>query len=150
MRPCNLSEFHRCQRSFNLRREAAPHATVHFRHVYSVNVLFQSQTRSRSTCDTVVLRYEIVQRVFQSQTRSRSTCDTNNQTRQNNFCGVSISDEKPLHMRRFASLAWQSRRPCFNLRREAAPHATDEIEPLFRTMYEFQSQTRSRSTCDDA
>src|SRR6266705_1787557 len=82
---------------FNLRREAAPHATVHFRHVYSVNVLFQSQTRSRSTCDTVVLRYEIVQRVFQSQTRSRSTCDTNNQTRQNNFCGVSISDEKPLH-----------------------------------------------------
>src|SRR6266567_4368818 len=37
---------------------------------------------------------------------------------------VSISDEKPLHMRRRASLSQARTRSCFNLRREAAPHAT--------------------------
>src|SRR6266568_3606721 len=85
---------------------------------------------------------------FQSQTRSRSTCDDQN----NFYClvisDVSISDEKPLHMRLTGDAA-SSKRPCrFNLRREAAPHATQLRSAYKRATNGFQSQTRSRSTCD--
>src|SRR6266487_4365531 len=85
---------------------------------------------------------------------------------------VSISDEKPLHMRlilysllRFINSCFNLRREAaphatkeegdlvrhsnfFNLRREAAPHATDEISGPEQELGKFQSQTRSRSTCD--
>src|SRR6266496_4084683 len=61
---------------------------------------FQSQTRSRSTCDPSLIAFGLLYPEFQSQTRSRSTCD---------FAGSS----RPC-------AAWY----CFNLRREAAPHAT--------------------------
>ncbi len=62
--------------------------------------------------------------MFQSQTRSRSTCDILNSFAASVNVYVSISDEKPLHMRR---------------KRKA---------PASRLEQEFQSQTRSRSTCD--
>src|SRR6266699_418300 len=64
---------------FNLRREAAPHATfLFFLQAYAI-LRFQSQTRSRSTCDHRTQPY-----------RRLSSC-------------VSISDEKPLHMRRHST-----------------------------------------------
>src|SRR6266487_2296259 len=86
--------------SFNLRREAAPHATRNRPGDTMLCTEFQSQTRSRSTCDNALCRLWRVIATFQSQTRSRSTCD----------------DGKPAYY-------WV---PCcrFNLRREAAPHAT--------------------------
>src|SRR6266516_2873344 len=86
---------------------------------------------------------------------------------------VSISDEKPLHMRLPSSFLLECLVSCFNLRREAAPHATQHLlglrwsfsvvsisdeKPLHMRLMierrytmqliEFQSQTRSRSTCD--
>src|SRR6266699_3333564 len=65
-----------------------------------------------------------------------------------NVPGVSISDEKPLHMRRYAVDTRDSTGRCFNLRREAAPHATTLDRSRAVLFLEFQSQTRSRSTCD--
>src|SRR6266699_1397020 len=85
---------------FNLRREAAPHATASNKWYSQGLWLFQSQTRSRSTCDY-----------------SRAVVG-------DRLLIVSISDEKPLHMRRAPG------RSC--------PGRVDA----------FQSQTRSRSTCD--
>src|SRR5260370_15327282 len=86
--------------------------------------VFQSQTRSRSTCDAAALlipdrmpicfnlRREAAPHAtptlcqlplaispFQSQTRSRSTCDGNLDAIEESYRKVSISDEKPLHMR---------------------------------------------------
>src|SRR6266567_6619318 len=61
---------------------------------------FQSQTRSRSTCDIVNPHLIPLLCTFQSQTRSRSTCDISDASG-----GVIVE-------------------PRFNLRREAAPHAT--------------------------
>src|SRR6266851_5802207 len=88
------------QLRFNLRREAAPHATKAPGKLTFISLAFQSQTRSRSTCDDVEvtianqnitslnLRREAAPHAtgpgslsppqpsqFQSQTRSRSTCD---------------------------------------------------------------------------
>src|SRR6266487_715201 len=61
---------------------------------------------------------------FQSQTRSRSTCDF--PLLSSGLCDleVSISDEKPLHMRPPDAAIPPFVILCFNLRREAAPHAT--------------------------
>src|SRR6266487_4048546 len=86
--------------SFNLRREAAPHATP------------------RPIC-----LYRL--RFF-----------------------VSISVEKPLHMRPLFPRAKEVVESCFNLRREAAPHATICARRAAFSFQRFQSQTRSRSTCD--
>src|SRR6266487_870352 len=110
---------------------------------------FQSQTRSRSTCDFTITRAPSRTAWFQSQTRSRSTCDTEVRDRSEGKWPVSISDEKPLHMRPKVAYAlfwldklfqsqtrsrstcdcsvfrsWAMLVPRFNLRREAAPHAT--------------------------
>src|SRR5216683_1162858 len=85
---------------FNLRREAAPHATELESCKHAENIKFQSQTRSRSTCD------------FPQPPSS---------TMPNS---VSISDEKPLHMRQRRPANSPSSHWRFNLRREAAPHAT--------------------------
>src|SRR6266487_3895671 len=85
---------------FNLRREAAPHATPR-----------------------------------------KGTCQSRGH-------GVSISDEKPLHMRLTTLDGCSDRTSRFNLRREAAPHATTASMTIAEFMAEFQSQTRSRSTCD--
>src|SRR6266487_173899 len=62
--------------------------------------------------------------------------------------GVSISDEKPLHMRQFVRMRLRPRTNGFNLRREAAPHATLMSKRTRVMRFAFQSQTRSRSTCD--
>src|SRR6266704_1387662 len=86
---------------------------------------FQSQMRSRSTCDKQVFQRAItVMRVsisdekplhmrrsqdghsiwqiswFQSQMRSRSTCDITQAQQEERINIVSITHEKPLHMRR--------------------------------------------------
>ncbi len=133
---------------FNLRREAAPHATGIASNDGTEGASFQSQTRSRSTCDLIDVP-GIIHTLL-----------------------VSISDEKPLHMRRIddarqrlpvpgfnlrreAAPHATKTRPmapremaCFNLRREAAPHATSAKPPDCGPAFRFQSQTRSRSTCD--
>jgi len=181
---------------FNLRREAAPHATFLLLRKQTPDSPFQSQTRSRSTCDVKASRLRVAGTWFQSQTRSRSTCDASGFKRKVVHLGVSISDEKPLHMRQHSTSCKEVCSWCFNLRREAAPHATSrgaahhavmrgfnlrreaaphatltstcvaapatcfnlrrEAAPhatLLNKMREdrrkrFQSQTRSRSTCD--
>src|SRR6266567_909521 len=136
-------------------------------------IRFQSQTRSRSTCDCALpgpawrpcrvsisdekplhmrrrwkAPWSLPEGEFQSQTRSRSTCDEEKPTAGELEVLVSISDEKPLHMQQthhhHATLPW----PGFNLRREAAPHATPDTASLALIVSVFQSQTRSRSTCD--
>src|SRR6266487_4434802 len=85
---------------------------------------------------------------FQSQTRSRSTCDEKEPRGQKLTRFVSISDEKPLHMRPPFPRAKEVVELCFNLRREAAPHATICARRAAFSFQRFQSQTRSRSTCD--
>src|SRR6266487_1355936 len=110
---------------------------------------FQSQTRSRSTCDPSLIAFGLLYPEFQTQTRSRSTCHTEVRDRSEGKWPVSISDEKPLHMRPKVAYAlfwldklfqsqtrsrstcdcsvfrsWAMLVPRFNLRREAAPHAT--------------------------
>jgi len=136
-------------RGFNLRREAAPRATI---------------TRGERLC---------VQRRFQSQTRSRSTRDVRWLLDMSTPEKVSISDEKPLHARQYQQIMGQnlptgfqsqtrsrstrdnagtkgvlSSIACFNLRREAAPRATGLLNTHSSVLYWFQSQTRSRSTRD--
>src|SRR6266487_1474042 len=85
---------------------------------------------------------------FQSQTRSRSTCDPWQNRQPGLFHVVSISDEKPLHMRLGTRLLTPIKMEGFNLRREAAPHATPYVYLDAIAQQRFQSQTRSRSTCD--
>ncbi len=133
---------------FNLRREAAPHATSREERCQMPENVFQSQTRSRSTCDFVKrlccqlslhvsisdekplhMRHgaaysECRQFTFQSQTRSRSTCDLDKEGNFPRRNYVSISDEKPLHMRLACHWGCLAHSTGFNLRREAAPHAT--------------------------
>src|SRR6266699_3159381 len=60
---------------------------------------FQSQMRSRSTCDKYHSPAKVACGVFQSQMRSRSTCDFVRTLCTSSRGVVSISDEKPLHMR---------------------------------------------------
>src|SRR6266700_663197 len=182
---------------FNLRREAAPHATQKYATAPKESGQFQSQTRSRSTCDFSSGAAREDRKAFQSQTRSRSTCDYNimgndvqvvsfnlrreaaphatrpvcprepwglgrfNLRREaaphatrwllsysTTISPVSISDEKPLHMRRIAAMCLIVTCISFNLRREAAPHATRFVPAEEMPLLWFQSQTRSRSTCD--
>src|SRR6266516_3696571 len=85
---------------------------------------FQSQTRSRSTCDSLSTCEYVGDNSFQSKTRSRSTCDAAFHLYQVYSPQVSISDEKPLHMRHATLGAMEQAQGGFNLRREAAPHAT--------------------------
>src|SRR6266851_4082099 len=86
--------------------------------------------------------------MFQSQTRSRSTCDICKSRGPSWGYSVSISDEKPLHMRLCAIIRHMRIFVGFNLRRPAAPHATSSRKRHTRHCLMFQSQTRSRSTCD--
>src|SRR6266581_7917851 len=85
---------------------------------------FQSQMRSRSTCDIASCLHLLYRPEFQSQMRSRSTCDYHCSLLILKISFVSISDEKPLHMRLHTS------------------------SPLSGAICRFQSQMRSRSTCD--
>src|SRR6266700_3464841 len=158
---------------FNLRREAAPHATQKYATAPKESGQFQSQTRSRSTCDFSSGAAREDRKAFQSQTRSRSTCDYNimgndvqvvsfnlrreaaphatssNTLASDSLISVSISDEKPLHMRLGQFVpesrgAWgvsiSDEKP-LHMRR-AGCYRTPQLSPP------FQSQTRSRSTCD--
>src|SRR6266567_2119148 len=134
---------------FNLRREAAPHATTRHSTITDSRFLFQSQTRSRSTCDAATSsQVKLVDTTFQSQTRSRSTCDYVVFLVESGGSHVSISDEKPLHMR--------PRKPGVSGHHQVV--SISDEKPLhmrltlMSTMHSplllFQSQTRSRSTCD--
>src|SRR6266567_2948475 len=87
--------------------------------------------------------------MFQSQMRSRSTCDACNEWQPGKRKNVSISDEKPLHMRHsdeekvlHVSLVSISGEKPLHMR---------QVEKVLNVRYQFrqfQSQMRSRSTCD--
>src|SRR5579884_3932522 len=87
---------------FNLKREAAPVATTPLSLYGMQNTAFQSQTRSRPSCHHAIIA------VWHAE------------------YGVSISNEKPpqLPPRHYRCMACRIRR--FNLKREAAPVATEE------------------------
>src|SRR6266487_4054543 len=51
-----------------------------------------------------------------------------------NHLFVSISDEKPLHMRLRTSSGKGKHNGSFNLRREAAPHATPKFSRIFTSL----------------
>src|SRR6266516_3104697 len=85
---------------------------------------FQSQTRSRSTCDFTITRAPSRTAWFQSQTRSRSTCDR-------------------LEARFHTVLTHR-----FNLRREAAPHATQKYATAPLAGRQVPFPTRSRLKCE--
>src|SRR6266699_2168672 len=110
---------------FNLRREAAPHATASNKWYAQGLWLFQSQTRSRSTCDY-----------------SRAVVG-------DRLLIVSISDEKPLHMRRPFLLT--ARAPFDVFQSQTRSRSTCDVGTSNvgdGDLELFQSQTRSRSTCD--
>ncbi len=135
---------------------------------------FQSQTRSRSTCDAEPFLIISIQPACFNLRREAAPHATTSRTPLGyGNAPVSISDEKPLHMRLPSSFLLECLVSCFNLRREAAPHATQHLlglrwsfsvvsisdeKPLHMRLLiersytmqltEFQSQTRSRSTCD--
>src|SRR6266487_6351738 len=85
---------------FNLRREAAPHATgsqIFCPFVFSI-VSISDEKPLHMRRPGRVAKMDTME-LFQSQTRSRSTCDgVSNDTPLYGY-NVSISDEKPLHMR---------------------------------------------------
>ncbi len=60
---------------------------------------------------------------------------------------ISISNEKPLRLPPGVNNRSPGRRVGFNLKREAAPVATNEPSPEHYQNKAFQSQTRSRSGC---
>src|SRR5713101_3481761 len=103
--------------SFNLRSEAAPHATYNKRVLQSVencvSISDEKPLHMRRRAKTLNDR---LQKVFQSQMRSRSTCDFKMGTMKKQSMGVSISDEKPLHMRRTGSRPQANSACSFNLR----------------------------------
>src|SRR6266581_777423 len=123
---------------FNLRREAAPHATALEKDPTNGHQKFQSQTRSRSTCDDTQIVHDAPSLLFQSQTRSRSTCDIAQTPFVVPAVYVSISDEKPLHMRHVTEVSNEALRNRFNLRREAAPHATCKAPVRNGVLWMFQ------------
>src|SRR6266567_438410 len=110
---------------------------------------FQSQTRSRSTCDSDATVTGQLLDMFQSQTRSRSTCDEEKERMELTWkTNVSISDEKPLHMR-LTPGAWQGFHCIVSISDEKPLHMRLSNQASFSgTGNKFQSQTRSRSTCD--
>src|SRR6266700_3373764 len=85
---------------------------------------FQSQTRSRSTCDTQASGNTPTMKGFQSQTRSRSTCDPSL---------IAFGLLYP----EFQSQT-RSRSTCDSVHRGLQSNRVSQ----------FQSQTRSRYTCD--
>ncbi len=87
--------------SFNLRREAAPHAT-----------------KLMAACPSDMLGFNLRREAAPHATPQRSLYATESV--------VSISDEKPLHMRLDPIHDRAVRGSRFNLRREAAPHATPQ------------------------
>src|SRR5216683_1719826 len=78
--------------------------------------MFQSQMRSRSTCDIVAVFGVCSYASFQSQMRSRSTCDCGSDDAYIAEHRVSISDEKPLHMRRTEETRFSLLSICLNIR----------------------------------
>src|SRR6266851_4298902 len=89
-----------CYCGFNLRREAAPHATTLGGSWYCPLCRFQSQTRSRSTCDDRA--YPGSDRAFPCFNLRREAAPHATEGRPLRIglpCEVSISDEKLLHMR---------------------------------------------------
>src|SRR6266487_3399743 len=109
---------------------------------------FQSQTRSRSTCDFTITRAPSRTAWFQSQTRSRSTCDTEVRDRSEGKWPVSISDEKPLHMRPKVAYALFWLDKLFQSQTRSRSTCDFSSGAAREDRKAFQSQTRSRSTCD--
>jgi hypothetical protein len=121
---CNSLPY-RSNTQYNLRREAAPHATAVYQHRESHSRLFQSQTRSRSTCDVdVAVLALLIARTFNLRREAAPHATEQLHPYRIAFLALSISDEKPLHMRLLQSSCLKKNTPS------------------------FQSQTRSRSTCD--
>src|SRR6266702_5066863 len=91
---------------FNLRREAAPHATSRNHPMPNLNLSSFNIRREATPHATERKNHGKFgkSRLFQSQTRSRSTCDLSQPCMVGLVISVSISDEKPLHMRRKHSL----------------------------------------------
>src|SRR6266487_2271992 len=138
------------QTCFNLRREAAPHATQD-RLQAVVNNLTVSISDEKplhmrrhwlSLVIKTVLGFNLRREAAPHATALMAAAT-------GGVFQVSISDEKPLHMRLRTKQMIGYQFGSFNLRREAAPHATsgeNNISELWLDL--FQSQTRSRSTCD--
>src|SRR6266487_4787237 len=98
--------------------------------------------------ETVPVSEDMVE-LFQSQTRSRSTCDMRHFELCMQPCrGFNLRREAAPHATESRVADWPVSASCFNLRREAAPHATEGCCELKGPVSVFQSQTRSRSTCD--
>src|SRR6266567_306777 len=85
---------------------------------------------------------------FQSQTRSRSTCDTEVRDRSEGKWPVSISDEKPLHMRPKVAYALFWLDKLFQSQTRSRSTCDFSSGAAREDRKAFQSQTRSRSTCD--
>src|SRR6266487_726680 len=85
---------------------------------------------------------------FQSQTRSRSTCDTEVRDRSEGKWPVSISDEKPLHMRPKVAYALFWLDKLFQSKTRSRSTCDFSSGAAREDRKAFQSQTRSRSTCD--
>src|SRR5216683_2943010 len=86
---------------------------------------------------------------FQSQMRSRSTCDVVVERNIKLEQYVSISDEKPLHMRLSVSKLPEVLAVLFQsqMRSRSTCDVGDQLRPIGFGL-KFQSQMRSRSTCD--
>src|SRR5579875_898096 len=86
---------------------------------------FQSQTRSRPGCHEQLWVPAGISIKFQSQTRSRPGCHPNIGGAISSLLNVSISNEKPPRLPLLPKRRQKKGMPCFNLKREAAPVATD-------------------------
>src|SRR6266571_2607159 len=107
---------------------------------------FQSQMRSRSTCDLAKRLWLLPSTsLFQSQMRSRSTCDWAKTRLWGKQEPVSISDEKPLHMRRRCTGRDTRSNVTFQSQMRSRSTCDRELQFLFVTLPMFQSQMRSRS-----
>src|SRR6266851_1068104 len=124
MRLCLICAIQVTVISFNLRREAAPHATTNAALSQRCEICFNLRREAAPHATRVSVQSRII------------------------VSSVSISDEKPLHMRLLPEWRADWGEICFNLRREAAPHATGSRRTVYMYYIMFQSQTRSRSTCD--
>src|SRR6266702_1424428 len=85
---------------------------------------------------------------FQSQMRSRSTCDEMPLPTCQVTTGVSISDEKPLHMRPIEGNFDQFADELFQSQMRSRSTCDHHKHRSLLDVRKFQSQMRSRSTCD--
>src|SRR6266487_6513939 len=133
---------------FNLRREAAPHATacIQALHAWIICFNLRREAAPHATPSPPLLKRWIT--CFNLRREAAPHATSNQASFSGTGNNVSISDEKPLHMRlcssrlvRCSSIEFQSQtrsRSTCDFKR-----AGGNVSPVW-----FQSQTRSRSTCD--